>query len=114
MAQNGRRSPASAVVSRPTKLWTLTPSRRTGRRPASVLSSRLTARRDQLASSRVGGAEWLRVTVVKSVYRTLIVTVRASSCLCGQPADDVRRHLGDFLADRVEVGQVFGVGVLRA
>src|SRR5437588_7728122 len=78
---NGNRSHGRASLS-PHRLCTLTPSRRTGRRPASVRSSSCTARETMSASSRVGGAVWLRVTVVKSEYRTLIVTVRAISCRC--------------------------------
>src|SRR5262249_2126057 len=62
---NGRRS-GSVAASSVHRLCTLTPSRRTGRRPASVFSSSRTARADRSASSRVGGAVWLRVIVVKS------------------------------------------------
>src|SRR5262245_12611910 len=62
----------------PERLWTETPSRRTGRRPASVFDSSATARAAISASLRVGVAVWLRVIVVKSAYRTLMVTVLAN------------------------------------
>lgn len=45
----------AATISRP-RLCTLTPSRHTGRHPASVLSSNCTARRTMLSASRVGAS----------------------------------------------------------
>jgi hypothetical protein len=63
-------------------LWTLTPSSRTGLVPASVRSSNAIARAAISSGSHVGGVrEWLRVIVVKSEYRTLMVTVRHVSPL---------------------------------
>ena len=57
-----------------------------GPRPRSS-SAGCSARATTSAVSRVGGAVWLRVTVVKSEYRTLTVTVRANSCRrSSQPA----------------------------
>src|SRR3954469_12691756 len=65
VASNGRRS-GSARSRSSQRLCTLTPSSRTGRRPPSVRSSNCTALATSDASSRLGGAVWLRVTVVKS------------------------------------------------
>ena len=54
---NGSRSAASSTTSSsPQKLWTLTPSSRTGRRPASVLSSNCTARADDARLHRASAA----------------------------------------------------------
>src|SRR5688572_10631143 len=63
---NGNQPGSGLPSASPQKLWTLTPSSRTGRRPASVRSSNCTALGTRSASSRVGAAVWLRVIVVKS------------------------------------------------
>src|ERR1700752_5098260 len=72
------------------RLCTLTPTKRTGRWPASVRASNAQARAASASASRVAGNSlWLRVMVVKSEYRTLIVTVRHSNALrsshCASP-----------------------------
>ena len=61
------------------KFCTLTPSRRTGRLPASVRCSNCTARATKSCSSWLGAALCRRVMVVKSEYLTFSVTVRAST-----------------------------------
>ncbi len=63
-AQNKR--PSSAGSAGTAKPCTPAPRRRTGRRPASVFASRLTARCTISATSSVAAREWLRVIVVKS------------------------------------------------
>ena len=119
IAESGRaveRQPIGVGASAsPQKLCTLTPSSRTGRRPASVLSSRCTARAVSVgfvARRRRGVAARDRREVGvadldRDRAREQLPARRASATACGG-------HLGDLGADRVEVGQVLGIGVLGA
>ena len=71
-SSKGRRGPRrtgwrSGGASLSDRLCTLAPSSRTGRAPASVLSSSARARATSASASRVGAALWLRVTVSKSL-----------------------------------------------
>ena len=69
---------ASSAGSSREIFWRLIPSRRTGLVAASVRLRSAWARAVIRFASLVGGRSlWLRVTVVKSEYRTLIVTVTA-------------------------------------
>jgi hypothetical protein len=75
-----RRGKAPCSTDESQRLWTLTPSRRTGRWPASVFSSKATARETSEDSSRVAATEGRRTGIVTShfVASRTVVPCRSS------------------------------------
>ncbi len=101
------RCPAASSSFGSDRLWTLTPSRRTGRVPASVRSRSAQAR----AASASGIAGWRRLALAARDRREVRVPDldrhrAADERLALQPRRVVARHLVDGGADLIAVGQV--------
>ena len=89
------------------KLCTLTPSSRTGRTPASVLSSSCTARATISLLSRGRRGRGLAACDGREIRVADLDRHRPrQQGLARQPVGGVCRHLGDLRANGVEIGQV--------